>query len=62
VNLGVRSKINNELLMNIFYFISIVTFGMELVCLCLEMSKEFVASMKLLSMSKTFNLSMFEYA
>jgi hypothetical protein len=60
--MGMKSKINNELLMNIFYSISIVTFGVGLVCLCLEISKEFVASMKILSMSKTSNSSMFEYA
>ncbi len=62
MNLGVTFRINNELLMNIFYFISTITFEVGLVCPCLEMSKEFVASMKVLSMSKTFNSSMFKYA
>ncbi len=62
VNLGVRFNINDELLMNISNSVLIITFGMELVCLSLEISKEFVASTKVLGMLKASNLSMIEFA
>jgi hypothetical protein len=61
INLGAKSKISDELLMNIFYSILTITFGVGLVYLSLEISKEFVVSTKVLSMSKTFNLSMIEF-
>jgi hypothetical protein len=58
----VRFKISDELLMNISNFVSIVTSGMELVCLSPEMSNKFVASTKVLGMSKAANLLMIEFA
>jgi len=60
--MGIRFKINAELLMNISNSVSTVISRMELVCLSPEMSKEFVASTKVLGMSKTSNLSMIEFA
>jgi len=61
VNIGTKSKINDELLMNIFYSISPITYGVGLVCLCFEISKEFANSTKVLGMSKTFSLLMIEF-
>jgi len=61
LNLGAKSKISDELLLNIFYSILTITFGVGLVYLSLEISKEFVISTKVLNMSKTFNLSMIEF-
>jgi hypothetical protein len=55
--MGARSKISVKLFMNISNFISIVTSKMGLVCLFLEMSKDFVAFTKVLSMFKAFSLS-----
>jgi hypothetical protein len=43
-----------------YWSISIVTCGMGFVILYFKMSKEFTTSTKLLSLSKTFNLSIIE--
>jgi hypothetical protein len=56
----VRSRISDELLMNIFDFISTIVSGIGLVCISPKMSKKFVTSTKVLSMFKTFSLSMIE--
>ncbi len=61
INLGMKSKINDELLMNISDFVSIITSRVGLACLSPKMSKEFAGSTKVLSRSEASNMSVIEF-